>query len=72
MAFKYINTNGISHISPVEGTTDWYWGTDYATGDLYEAEEIFHNQGKITSNRLVFIKFPEGAVYEPFRAKAGQ
>lgn len=72
MELKIVDTKGIDHITPLEGTSDWYWGKDYAAGDLYEAEEIFQSQSNIRSNRLIFVKFPEGTVYEPFAAKDGQ
>ena len=32
---------GISYIEPLEGSAEWYWGMDYTSGDLYEAEELF-------------------------------
>lgn len=35
---KIINLNGINNIELVEGTNQWYWATDYCSGDLYEAE----------------------------------
>ena len=34
---KDIHTEGISYLAPMEGTRDWYWGSDYDSGDLYEA-----------------------------------
>ena len=38
---KRIETQGITYIEPLVGCNEWYWGTDYIHGDLYEAEELF-------------------------------
>lgn len=56
----------------MEGTTKWYWGTDYIHGDLYEAEELFNNNHKIKSNTLLFVSYPDGKVIEPIKAQDGQ
>lgn len=72
MEWKHIETNGISYIEPLEGNSEWYWGMDYTSGDLFEAEELFQKQHVIKSNRLVLIKYPEGNLYEPIRTKKGQ
>lgn len=56
----------------LEGTTKWYWGTDYIHGDLYEAEELFNNNHKIKSNTLLFVSYPDGKVIEPIKAQDGQ
>ena len=48
------------------------WGADYASGDLYEAEELFRSGHPIDKNRLVLVHCPEGTVYEPVRTKSGQ
>lgn len=69
---KKINTQGIPYIQPIEGSTQWYWGTDTASGDLYEAEELFHQGHSIQKNKLIFIHYPDGTVYEPISAKEGQ
>lgn len=70
---KKINTQGITDISPIEGGTEWYWGTDVTGGDLYEAEELFRSEGQsIRRNRLVLIHYPDGRVVEPVAAKDGQ
>ena len=72
MKYKHVDTGGIGDLAPLEGSRRWYWGTDYAGGDLYEAEEAFQAGYEIKRNRLVFISYPEGGVYEPVRAGAGQ
>ena len=38
---KQIETQGITYLEPLKGSQHWYWGTDYISGDLYEAEELF-------------------------------
>ena len=40
---KRIITNGITDLEPLAGSSEWYWGADYASGDLYEAEELFRS-----------------------------
>lgn len=69
---KRIVTNGITNLEPLTGSRDWYWGADYASGDLHEAEELFRSGRPIRSNRLVLVRCPEGTVYEPICAKPGQ
>ena len=54
------------------GGSEWYWGTDYASNDLYEAEELFRSGHPIDKNRLVLVHCPEGTVYEPVCTKPGQ
>ena len=67
-----IITNGITNLEPLPGSSEWYWGTDYASGDLYEAEELFRSGHPIRKNRLVLVRCPEGTVYEPVCTKPGQ
>ena len=69
---KRIITNGITDLELLAGSSEWYWGTDYASGDLYEAEELFRSGHPIDKNRLVLIHCPEGTVYEPVCTKSGQ
>ena len=70
---KSIDLNGITHFELVRGSADeWYWSTDYIHGDLYEAEDLFRMGHKIQSNRLYLIHYPDGTVYEPVPAVAGQ
>ena len=69
---KRIITNGITDLEPLAGSSEWYWGTDYASGDLYEAEELFRSGRPIDKNRLVLVRCPEGTVYEPVCTKSGQ
>lgn len=72
MIQKTINTNGINYIEPLHGSPDWYWGCDYESGDLYEAEDAFKEVGSFRPNRIIFVSYPEGKVYEPVKPKAGQ
>ena len=69
---KRIITNGITDLEPLQGGSEWYWGTDYASGDLYEAEELFRSGHPIRKNRLVLVRCPEGTLYEPVCTKPGQ
>lgn len=69
---KIIQTDGITNIVELENSGGWYWGTDYASGDLYEAEEMFRSGHRIRRNRLVFLHHPDGRVVEPIRAREGQ
>ena len=67
-----IATHGITYIEPLEGNCEWYWGTDYIHGDLYEAEEVYHEQHPMNCNRLVFVHYPDGRVVEPVKGNTGQ
>lgn len=49
-----IATHGIAYIEPLDGSCEWYWGSDYTHGDLYEAEEAYHGHHPVNCNRLVF------------------
>lgn len=69
---KRIITYGITYLEPLAGSSEWYWGTDYASGDLHEAEELFRSGHPIRRNRLILVHFPEGTVYEPVYAEPGQ
>lgn len=44
--------NGITYLEPLAGSSEWYWGADYASGDLYEAEERFHSGHPIQKTGL--------------------
>lgn len=69
---KIIETNGITYIEHLAENSQWYCGTDYASGDLYEAEEIYKNGGKFKPNRVVFIHHPDGQLFEPIEAKGNR
>lgn len=69
---KIIDTHGISSLEPLNGSREWYWGSDYTHGDLYEAEELYHDRHPVTCSRLVFVHYPDGRVVEPIKGKAGQ
>lgn len=69
---KIIKTNGITNINELENSGGWYWGTDYTSGDLYEAEELFRDGHKIRCNRIIFLHYPDGRMTEPVQAKEGQ
>ena len=70
---KTLDLQGITNMELVRGGTDeWYWSTDYIHGDLYEAEDLFRMGHPVQSNRLYLIHYPDGTVYEPVPAIAGQ
>lgn len=62
---KTIETNGITSIELLAENSDWYCGTDFACGDLYEAEEVYRENGNVRNNRLIFIHHPDGMLVEP-------
>lgn len=72
MEIKRIKANGITYLAPVKGSDGLYWGMDYTSGDLYEAEELFRDGHPIKKNRLIFVSYPSGEVFEPFKAEDGQ
>ena len=47
-------------------------GTDYASNELYETEELFRSGHPIDKNRLILIHRLEDTVYEPVCTKPGQ
>lgn len=67
-----IATHGITYIEPLDGNCEWYWGTDYTHGDLYEAEELYQDHHPVNCNHLVFIHYPDGRALEPIKGNAGQ
>ena len=69
---KEIETKGITTLGEVPGSTEWYWGSDYTYGDLYEAEELFTMEHRIDRTRLILFRYPEGEVYEPYKTEKGQ
>ena len=69
---RQIRTGGISFLQRLAGSPDWCWGTDYTSGDLYEAEELYRDGRRIRQNRLIFVHLPDGRVAEPVRAREGQ
>lgn len=69
---KTIQTQGITYIEPLADSEGWYWGSDYASGDLYEAEELFRQKAPVKRNRLVLIHYPDGKLIEPVQTSDGQ
>lgn len=69
---KRIITDGILNLDLLPGSQQWYWGSDYTGGDLYEAEELFRSGHPVQQNRLILIRYPEGTVFEPVHTEPGQ
>ena len=69
---KVIETKGITYLEKFDETAEWYWGSNYTGGDLYEAEEIFNSGNLLEPNKLIFVHYPNGKVFEPIVAKANQ
>lgn len=69
---KTIETNGITFLEHLAEKSEWYCGTDYTCGDLYEAEEIYAGGGVVKPNRLIFVHNPGGEVVEPIRLSEDQ
>ena len=51
---RTVKTGSISYLEVLHGSGGWYWGTDYTSGDLYEAEELYEDRHRISRNRLIF------------------
>lgn len=66
-----INTRGIAFLEQLDGGR-WYWGSDYTSGDLYEAEELWRLGHRIRSNRLVLVRTSDGRLFEPVLPREGQ
>ena len=69
---KIIETDGITYLEKLDSCLEWYWGTNYASGDLYEAEEIFLSGKSFNPNRLIFVHYPDGNIFEPMKSEEGQ
>ena len=69
---KTIKTNDIGFVAPLEGCSNWYWGTDCASGDLYEAQELWEGGHPLNKNRLILVSYPQGELFEPLIAEEGQ
>ena len=70
---KTIDTGGISRIEPIpHGTADWYYGISREQGDLCEAEELYRAGREIVGNRLCFLHYPDGQVFEPVPRESGR
>ena len=70
---KTIETNGITYIKPVPGATgEWYFGTDYEQGDLYEAQEIFRDGYTVKGRELCLVHYPDGQVFYPVPKMEGR
>lgn len=71
-SIKRIEMQGINYIEPLSGSSEWYWGMDYTSGDLYEAEELFQMGHPVSQNKLIFVHSPDGKTVRPVAAQKGQ
>lgn len=69
---KVIETNGITYIELLAENSEWYCGTNFANGDLYEAEEVYRDGQVIKPNRVIFIHYPDGKLVEPIKLTDNQ
>ena len=69
---KVIETNGITYLEKFDSCLEWYWGTNYTSGDLYDAEEIFLSGKQVEPNRLIFVHYPDGNIFEPIKSEKNQ
>ena len=69
---KVIETNGFTYLEKFDSCLEWYWGTNYTSGDLYEAEEIFLSGKQVEPNRLIFVHYPDGNIFEPIKSEKNQ
>lgn len=69
---KIIETGEITYLEKFDSCTEWYWGTNYISGDLYEAEEMFLSGKVFNPNRLIFVHYPDGNIFEPMKPEEGQ
>ena len=72
MEIKKLETNGITYLQQLEGCAEWYWGSDYVHGDLYEAEELFRTGHRIDQNDLILVHWPDGALFRPVPKREGR
>ncbi len=69
---KKIKTDGISYIKLVPGAnSDWYYGSDFEQGDLYEAETAFKDGIRIKGRKFCLVHYPDGTVCHPVAEKDG-
>ncbi len=69
---KTIETEGITFIEPLTGAAnEWYFGIDNEYGDLYEAEELFHDGHPVTGRKICLVHYPDGQVFIPLSKTEG-
>ena len=66
---KVIETDGITYIKPIPGaTSEWYYGLGFEQGDLYEAEQVFHDSFFLRDgNKLFFNRWHEEGEGENYK-----
>ncbi len=72
MDLQTVKTGGITWLEPLDPDRAWYWGSDYTSGDLYEAEELYRLGHPVRSNRLVLLRGGDARLFEPVPAREGR
>jgi hypothetical protein len=72
MDFKEIKTDGMQMLQPVKRCHHWYYAIEDVLDDLCDAEEAYIDGDKVKANRLMFVSYPDGTVYEPIQAASNQ
>lgn len=68
---KEINLEGISWLTFIDGSKDWYCGRTLPAGDLYEAEELAAENRLLSGDVLKLVHWPDGTVYTPLNRQTG-
>ena len=66
-----IRTDGISYMEILPGS-QWYWGSDYTGGDLFEAYDLYRCGYSVEKDRLIFVHRETREVWEPVPAEKGR
>ena len=68
---KDVRLDGISWLSFIDGSGEWYCGRSFGSGDLYEAQELAESGRMPSGDELKLVHWPDGAVYTPFERREG-
>ena len=68
---KEIGLEGISWISFIDGSREWYCGRSFGSGDLYEAQELAESGRLPSGDALKLVHWPDGTVYTPLEKHQG-
>ena len=66
---KEIRMEGVTaYLAEIPGSAGWYYGLG-GLEDIYEADEIFLDRGKVEGTRLILVRYPEGKIFRPIPAE---